>query len=189
MNQHQNANHEIYIFYHLVKLNFQTKLLEENHNLRIIELDEPRAKYLSEKLNHTLVLQGNASDEDLLKEEGIENTDLFLLGLQVMRESLTWIVVGALSFALSLMVLRVRKGKFTGRTILIIAFGGVLWTMSSAALDVAIRIVGGEGYEYDVSTVMADWGETMLAIFIFWAVRTAVRSWSTRQETARYWGV
>jgi len=121
--------------------------------------------------------------------EGIENTDLFLLGLQVMRESLTWIVVGALSFALSLMVLRVRKGKFTGRTILIIAFGGVLWTMSSAALDVAIRIVGGEGYEYDVSTVMADWGETMLAIFIFWAVRTAVRSWSTRQETARYWGV
>jgi trk system potassium uptake protein TrkA len=54
------------------------KLLEESHNLRIIELDENRAKYLSEELNNTLVLQGNASDEDLLKEEGIENTDLFL---------------------------------------------------------------------------------------------------------------
>jgi trk system potassium uptake protein TrkA len=54
------------------------KLLEETHNIRIIELDEDRAKYLSEKLNNTLVLQGNASDEDLLKEEGIENTDLFL---------------------------------------------------------------------------------------------------------------
>ena len=36
------------------------------------------SKYLSEKLNNTLVLQGNASDEDLLKDEGIENTDLFL---------------------------------------------------------------------------------------------------------------
>jgi len=33
---------------------------------------------LAEELNHTLVLQGNASDEDLLLEEGIENTDLFL---------------------------------------------------------------------------------------------------------------
>jgi trk system potassium uptake protein len=54
------------------------KLLEETHNIRIIELGEERAKYLSEKLNNTLVLQGNASDEDLLKEEGIENTDLFL---------------------------------------------------------------------------------------------------------------
>ena len=54
------------------------KLLEDTHNIRIIELGEERAKYLSEKLNNTLVLQGNASDEDLLKEEGIENTDLFL---------------------------------------------------------------------------------------------------------------
>jgi trk system potassium uptake protein len=54
------------------------KLLEETHNIRIIELSEERAKYLSEKLNNTLVLQGNASDEDLLKDEGIENTDLFL---------------------------------------------------------------------------------------------------------------
>jgi len=54
------------------------RLLEDTHNIRIIELSEDRAKYLSEKLNNTLVLQGNASDEDLLKEEGIENTDLFL---------------------------------------------------------------------------------------------------------------
>lgn len=54
------------------------KLLEDTHNIRIIELGEERAKYLSEKLNNTLVLQGNASDEDLLKDEGIENTDLFL---------------------------------------------------------------------------------------------------------------
>ena len=52
------------------------KLLEETHNIRIIELSEDRAKYLSEKLNNTLVLQGNASDEDLLKDEGIENTDV-----------------------------------------------------------------------------------------------------------------
>ena len=54
------------------------KLLEDTHNIRIIELSEDRTKYLSEKLNNTLVLQGNASDEDLLKEEGIENADLFL---------------------------------------------------------------------------------------------------------------
>ena len=54
------------------------KLLEDTHNIRIIELDEDRAMALSEELNHTLVLQGNASDEDLLLEEGIENTDLFL---------------------------------------------------------------------------------------------------------------
>lgn len=54
------------------------KLLEKKHNIRLIELDEERAKELADHLNHTLVLQGSASDQELLLEEGIENTDLFL---------------------------------------------------------------------------------------------------------------
>ena len=52
--------------------------LETSHNIRVIELNEQRAMDLEEKLNNTLVLQGNASDEDLLIDEGIEETDLFL---------------------------------------------------------------------------------------------------------------
>ena len=54
------------------------KLLEKTHNIRLIELDEARARMLADQLNHTLVLQGSASDEELLLEEGIESTDLFL---------------------------------------------------------------------------------------------------------------
>ena len=60
-----------------IGLNVAT-LLEDTHNIRIVELNEERAKSLAEQLDNTLVLQGSASDEDLLKEEGIENTDLFL---------------------------------------------------------------------------------------------------------------
>ncbi|MDE0707555.1 MAG: DUF373 family protein [Candidatus Poseidoniales archaeon] len=119
-------------------------------------------------------------------EEGGSN---ILIGLTVLQKSLTWIVVGALAFALSLMVLRWKKGNFSGRSILIIAFGAVLWTMSTAALQVAIRITDGGGYEYDVTTIMNDWGQTLLALFIFWAVRTGVRSWESKQDTGRYWGV
>ncbi|MEO1943929.1 MAG: Trk system potassium transporter TrkA, partial [Candidatus Thioglobus sp.] len=40
--------------------------LEESHNIRVIELNEQHAMELEEKLNNTLVLHGNASDEDLL---------------------------------------------------------------------------------------------------------------------------
>ena len=112
-----------------------------------------------------------------------------LMGLTVLKKSLTWIVLGALAFALSMMVLRWKKGNFSGRSILIIAFGAVLWTMATAALEVAIRITGGGGYEYDVTTIMDDWGQTLLALFVFWAVRTAVRSWESKQDTERYWGV
>ena len=112
-----------------------------------------------------------------------------LMGLTVLQKSLTWILLGALAFALSLMVLRWKKGNFSGRSVLVIAFGAVLWTMATAALDVAIRITTGGGYEYDVTTIMNDWGQTLLALFVFWAVRTAVRSWESKQDTGRYWGV
>ena len=112
-----------------------------------------------------------------------------LMGLTVLQKSLTWIVLGALAFALSMMVLRWKKGNFSGRSVLIIAFGAVLWTMATAALEVAIRITDGGGYEYDVTTIMNDWGQTLLALFIFWALRTGVRSWESKQDTGRYWGV
>lgn len=52
--------------------------LEGSHNIRVIELNEQCAIELEEKLDNTLVLHGNASDEDLLIDEGIEETDLFL---------------------------------------------------------------------------------------------------------------
>lgn len=54
------------------------KHLEKNHCVRIIEMNKERVKEIADELEDTLVLRGNASDEQLLLEEGIENTDLFL---------------------------------------------------------------------------------------------------------------
>ena len=53
------------------------QFLENNKNVTVIELNENRAEFISEKLKNTIVLKGNASDESLLMELGIENTDLF----------------------------------------------------------------------------------------------------------------
>lgn len=52
--------------------------LEKNHRVRIIEMNKKRVIEIAEQLKNTLVLHGNASDEELLLEEGIENSDLFL---------------------------------------------------------------------------------------------------------------
>jgi trk system potassium uptake protein TrkA len=54
------------------------KFLEKNHRVRIIEMNKERVAEIAEQLEDTLVLHGNASDEELLLEEGIESTDLFL---------------------------------------------------------------------------------------------------------------
>ena len=56
------------------------QVLESDHKVRVIELDKQRVRELTAKLSSdTLVLNGNVTDEFLLKEDGgIEKTDLFL---------------------------------------------------------------------------------------------------------------
>jgi len=52
--------------------------LEKKYKVKIIERDKERAEEIADVLSNSDVLQGNASDEELLIEENIENTDLFL---------------------------------------------------------------------------------------------------------------
>jgi trk system potassium uptake protein TrkA len=53
------------------------KSLENKYQVKIIERSPDRAGYLSESLNKTIVLQGDAADQDMLLEENIENMDVF----------------------------------------------------------------------------------------------------------------
>ncbi len=52
--------------------------LESNYRIHIIELDKNRVKEIANHLQNAIVLHGSASDEILLEEAGIEQTDLFL---------------------------------------------------------------------------------------------------------------
>lgn len=52
--------------------------LEEDYFVKIIENNPLRAQYLAHHLTHALVLQGDATDETLLKNEDIDEMDLFL---------------------------------------------------------------------------------------------------------------
>ena len=55
------------------------RLLEDSrYQVKIIEKDPERATKLAERLDKTIVLEGDVADEDLLLEENIENTDVFI---------------------------------------------------------------------------------------------------------------
>jgi len=55
------------------------RLLEESrYHVKIIEKDNDRAAKLAERLDKTIVLEGDAADESLLSEENIDNTDVFV---------------------------------------------------------------------------------------------------------------
>ena len=51
--------------------------IEGQYQVKIIECNEKRAKQLSEALERSIVLLGDAADEELLVEENIESTDVF----------------------------------------------------------------------------------------------------------------
>ncbi|MGB1090700.1 MAG: Trk system potassium transporter TrkA [Oceanobacter sp.] len=53
------------------------KALENSYNIKLIERDRQRARFLSEQLDDTVVLLGSATDKALLEEENIENIDVF----------------------------------------------------------------------------------------------------------------
>ncbi len=51
--------------------------LEDKYQVKLIDNNPEKVQILSEELNKTLILLGDAADEDLLVEENIENTDVF----------------------------------------------------------------------------------------------------------------
>jgi trk system potassium uptake protein TrkA len=51
--------------------------LEYKHRVKLIETDRERASEIAARLNMTIVLHGDAADEQLLLEENIENTDVY----------------------------------------------------------------------------------------------------------------
>jgi trk/ktr system potassium uptake protein len=51
--------------------------LEERYRVKLLELDPSKARFASETLKNTIVLNGDAADEELLNEEDIDKTDVF----------------------------------------------------------------------------------------------------------------
>ena len=53
-------------------------VLEGNYEVKVIERDAARAEQVATRLHHTLVLHGEATDENVLAQENIDEMDMFL---------------------------------------------------------------------------------------------------------------
>jgi trk system potassium uptake protein TrkA len=51
--------------------------IDKEYAVKLIELSPERAKTLADQLHNTVVIQGNATDRELLLEENIEQCDAF----------------------------------------------------------------------------------------------------------------
>ena len=52
--------------------------IESRYSVKVLEHNEGRCQWLSNHLKHAIVLRGDASDQELLLDENIEDTDLFI---------------------------------------------------------------------------------------------------------------
>ena len=53
------------------------QILEEQNQVKVIEREQLRARRISDQLRNTIVLNGDAADEELLVEENIDSADVF----------------------------------------------------------------------------------------------------------------
>ena len=51
--------------------------IEKDYAVKIVEISEARAMQLAEKLGNAIVLNGDATDRNLMLQENIENCDAF----------------------------------------------------------------------------------------------------------------
>mgnify|MGYP001338503178 FL=1 len=119
------------------------------------------------------------------------NRDIAVWAIAI-NEALTWIVVSAFSFALSLGVLRWKEGNFTGRSVLLLSLGMVVYFFAKAALVVILTEMGGSDFSLDYQSVSDTWGMPVFAIIAYYLLRTAVQSVTEDEGIAgenRFWGV
>lgn len=53
------------------------ELIEHGYRVKIIDHNRKRSRYLAESLHQAIILNGDAADAELLKQENIEDTDMF----------------------------------------------------------------------------------------------------------------
>ena len=113
-----------------------------------------------------------------------------VLWLSVIHSSLAWTIIAFLTSTAGFMLLRLKRGSFSGSLIVLSVFGMVVYSFLNAALDIAIRVLNGTSYEFSVEMILNDLTTPLIWVVVLWMVTTVVRSLQAKQAQAdRYWGI
>tara|TARA_B100000287_G_C20668804_1_gene792668 strand:+ start:515 stop:1636 length:1122 start_codon:yes stop_codon:yes gene_type:complete len=108
----------------------------------------------------------------------------------VIHASLAWIVIAFLTSTAGFMILRLQKGSFSGRLIVLAVFGMVVYSFLDKGLAIAIGVLDGQDYEFSVQGILNDLLEPLMWIAVLWVTTTIVRAVQARQaQSDRYWGI
>jgi uncharacterized membrane protein len=113
-----------------------------------------------------------------------------VLWLEVIHSALAWIVIAFLTSTAGFLLLRLKRGSFSGRLLILGIFAMVVYSFVDTALVISTRVLRGESYEFSVQEIINDLQYPMIWVVVLWMAMTIVRSLRTRQaQTERYWGI
>ena len=110
--------------------------------------------------------------------------------LEAVHKALAWIVIAFLTSTAGFMLLRLKRGSFSGRLIVLGIFGMVVYSFVDKALEIATDVLGGTAYEFSVQKVLEDLTNPLIWVVVLWMAMPIVRSLQAKQAQAeRYWGI
>jgi|TARA_B100000767_G_scaffold246518_1_gene246156 putative membrane protein len=113
-----------------------------------------------------------------------------IVWLEAVHKALAWIVIAFLTSTAGFMLLRLKRGSFSGRLIVLSIFGMVVYSFVDTALEIATDVLGGTAYEFSVGKVLEDLTNPLIWVVVLWMTMTIVRSLQAKQAQAeRYWGI
>jgi len=89
-----------------------------------------------------------------------------------------------------LLLLRLKRGSFSGRMLVISAFAMVVYSWTDAALTILTQAVTDTNFEFAVQEILPEFYFPFLWIVILWMTTTIVRSLKDRTSQGNtYWGI
>ncbi len=117
-------------------------------------------------------------------------TTVGILWMKVFHSSLAWIVIAFLTSTAGFLLLRLKKGSFSGRLIIMGVFAMVIFSFLDKGLEIATNVLSGQNYEFSVRGILDDLLEPMMWIALLWITTTIVRALKARQaQGEKYWGI
>ena len=111
--------------------------------------------------------------ENYIELEATSNSSV--VWISVVQSALAWIVIAFLTSTAGFMLLRLKKGSFSGRLIVLAVFGMVVYSVLDQGLGIARDVLTGAGYEFSVQQIWEDMLEPLMWIAVLWVTTTIVR--------------
>jgi hypothetical protein len=91
------------------------------------------------------------------------------------------------------MLLRLKRGSFSGRLVVLGMFGMVVYSFVDVGLTISIDVLGNSnaaGYELGLLNIVSDLSTPIMWIALLWITMTIVRALQSKQaQSDRYWGI